>query len=65
MKKIIIVNNNMDVGGVQKSLYNLLWQIHDRYDVTLCLFSATGQYMDQLPQDIKILEVKGPFRYLG
>ena len=55
----------MDVGGVQKSLYNLLWQIHDRYDVTLCLFSATGQYMDQLPQDIKILEVKGPFRYLG
>lgn len=65
MKKIIIVNNNMDIGGVQKSLYNLLWAIHDRYDVTLCLFRATGAYMDQLPPDIKIIECEGLFRYLG
>ena len=44
MKKIIIVNNNMKVGGVQKSLCNLLWEL-DRlreYDVTLALFSPVG-----------------------
>jgi glycosyltransferase involved in cell wall biosynthesis len=65
MKKIIIVNNNMEIGGVQKSLCNLLWEIHDRYDVTLCLFRAAGAYMQELPQDVKVLECPGFFRYLG
>ena len=27
MKKLLIVNNNMKIGGVQKSLCNLLWNI--------------------------------------
>lgn len=65
MKKILIVNNNMEVGGVQKSLSDLLWAIHDKYDVTLCLFAPEGAYMVQLPPNIRILCPKGPFRYLG
>ncbi len=65
MKKILIVNNNMQVGGVQKSLSNLLWIIHRRYDVTLCLFSPTGVYMDSLPPDVRIIQPEGTFRYLG
>lgn len=65
MKKIIIVNNNMEIGGVQKSLHSLLWAIHDRYDVTLCLFRAKGVYMQTLPPDVKVVECKGLFRYLG
>lgn len=65
MKKIIIVNNNMKVGGVQKSLYNLLWEIDGKYDVTLCLFRKRGVYIDLLPPSVKIVEVCGPFRYLG
>lgn len=65
MKKIIIVNNNMHVGGVQKSLCNLLWAIHDRYDVTLCLFSCRGDYMDDIPPDVKVCRCAGPFRFLG
>lgn len=65
MKKIIIVNNNMKVGGVQKSLYNLLWAMEGRYDVTLCLFSAAGVYLDKLPPGVKIMECSSLFRYLG
>lgn len=65
MKKILIVNNNLEVGGVQKSLSDLLWTIHHRYDVTLCLFSPTGVYMDSLPPDVRVIQPKGPFRYLG
>lgn len=65
MKKIIIVNNNMVIGGVQKSLYNLLWAVHDKYDVTLCLFHASGEYLDKLPENIRIIEAKGLCRYLG
>ena len=51
MKKILIVNNNMKVGGVQKSLYNLLWSLEGQYEITLCLFRATGAYLDQLPRE--------------
>lgn len=67
MKKIVIVNNNMKVGGVQKSLYNLLWSIdlENQYDVTLLLFSKTGEYLDKLPPRVKIVECGGWFRYLG
>lgn len=65
MKKILFVNNNMEVGGVQKSLYNLLWEIKDDYDITLLLFSAHGEYVDKLPENVKIIEEKSLFRYLG
>ena len=67
MKKLLIVNNNMKVGGVQKSLYNLLWALdaHGGYDVTLLLFSQTGAYLEALPKGIHVVECGGPFRYLG
>ena len=65
MKKILIVNNNMEIGGVQKSLYNLLWALDGRFDVTLCLFRATGAYVDKLPSSVTVVESGGPFRYLG
>ena len=65
MKRILIVNNNMRVGGVQKSLYNLLWTIDGKYNITLCLFRAVGAYVDKLPPGVKVVECGGPFRWLG
>ena len=67
MKKIIIVNNNMKVGGVQKSLCNLLWSLRatGRYDITLLLFSPVGEYMDKLPPDVRCICADSLFRYLG
>ncbi|MCD8142590.1 MAG: glycosyltransferase [Clostridiales bacterium] len=65
MKKLIIVNNNMKVGGVQKSLCNLLWAIDGRYDVTLYLFCKTGAYLDELPPGVRVVACSSLFRYLG
>lgn len=65
MKKMIIVNNNMKVGGVQKSLYNLLWSISDQCDITLYLFSRKGEYVDQLPENVKIESSSSLFRFFG
>lgn len=65
MKRILIVNNNMHIGGVQKSLYNLLWTLDGKYDITLCLFRSIGAYMDKLPPSVTVVECGGPFRYLG
>lgn len=65
MKKILIVNNNMKVGGVQKSLYNLLWSLEGQYEITLCLFRATGAYLDQLPAGVKMVSCGGAMKYLA
>ncbi len=65
MKKIIIVNNNMKVGGVQKSLSNLLWTIEKDYEITLLLFDKAGAYLQDLPESVKVVSCDGPFRFLG
>ena len=65
MKRIIFVNNNMHLGGVQKSLVNLLWSIRGRYDITLLLFFAGGEYMKELPPEVKVITPRSFYRYLG
>ncbi len=65
MKNLIFVNNNMKIGGVQKSLYNLLWNIYEDYDITLYLFSATGEYINKLPPTVKVEESKSLFNLLA
>ena len=38
--RILFVNNNMHIGGVQKALISLLTTIESKYDITLLLFHA-------------------------
>ena len=64
-KSILIVNNNMKIGGIQKSLYNLLWTIHDEYRITLLLFEKSGELLSNLPADVKVITCNSWFRYLG
>lgn len=56
MKKILIVNNNMHIGGIQKSLVNLLNEVSDKYETELLLFADTGELMDSIPKNVKITE---------
>lgn len=65
MKKIIIVNNNLNIGGIQISLINLLKELNALYDVTLLLFHADKQDMDKLPENIKVMIISSPFMYFG
>ena len=65
MKKIIIVNNNLNTGGVQISLLNLLKELNSIYDVTLLLFYLDQQNVDLIPRNIKVITVKSPFRFFG
>ena len=66
MKELLIVNNNMKVGGVQKSLCNLLWSLDpSEYHVTLLLFAKTGAYLNELPPTVQVIEETGPFRLFG
>ena len=65
INRIIIVNNNLHIGGVQKALVNLLWNIREKYDITLLLFHPEGAYMSQLPPEVKVITPDSGYRYLG
>ena len=64
-KRLLIVNNNMKIGGVQKSLLNLLWAVCDEYDVTLCLFRPVGALMQELPPCVRVVSCNSAVRFLG
>lgn len=65
MKKLLIVNNNLHIGGVQRALVDLLKQLGGKYDVTLALFHPEGELLPQIPEWVKILPVRSAYRYLG
>ena len=65
MKKILIVNNNMHIGGVQKSLVNLLNEVHMDYDITLFLFDKSGEYLSEIPKDVNVVACVSAYKYFG
>lgn len=65
MKRVLIVNNNMHIGGVQRALLNLLNEIHDQYEITLLLFYAGGELLPDIPKDVRIIMAHSTFRYFG
>ena len=59
MKKILIASYNLDFGGIEKSLINLLKNFdYDKYKVTLVLEEKKGVYLDDVPNEVKIKEYK-------
>ena len=69
MKKILIANNNMHIGGIQKSLVNLLTELcesrADEYKIDLFLFNNTGELSADIPGEINIIEGNFFVRILG
>lgn len=65
MKKILIVNNNLHIGGVQKALLNLLEEISGDCEITLLLFSRCGALRDRVPDGVRVITPHSPFRWWG
>lgn len=65
MKKIIFVINNLQTGGVQISLLNLLKEIHNDYDVTVLSFYYKDEYRNLIPDNVHLISVNSLFRYFG
>lgn len=53
--KILIVNNNMHIGGIQKALLNLLNEICNEHDVTLLLFHPAGELIEDIPDKVNVI----------
>ena len=52
MKKWLIASYNLEVGGIEKALVNLLKNIPQEYEITLLLQEEKGTLLEQLPQNI-------------
>ena len=60
MKKILIVINNMNIGGIQKALLELLKVLSVRDDLSVSLFCCNhcGELLEQVPSNIALLPEK-------
>lgn len=59
MKKIAIFSNDLSVGGIQKSLYNLLNNLdYKKYEVDVYLMQEKNFYQDKLPKEVNIYYLK-------
>lgn len=57
MKKVLFVIYSMKYGGAEKSLVNLLQELpEDKYEVDLLLFQKTGDFLQQIPSWVNVLD---------
>ena len=54
-KRILFINGHLNVGGVERSLVDILRNIdYDDYDVTLLLLEGLGDYFEELPASLNV-----------
>ena len=58
MKEILVSAYSLDVGGIETALITLLKNIHLKYKITLVLEKKQGLFLNQIPEDIKIITYK-------
>lgn len=55
-KKLLFINGHLNVGGVEKSLLDVLSHLdYQRYDVDLLLLEELGDYAKELPSNVKVI----------
>ena len=66
MKSILIVANDLEIGGAERALISLLNTIDtQKYKVDLFLLKHTGNFMDMIPKNINLLPQIDEFATLG
>lgn len=58
MKKILFSAYSLDVGGIETALITLLKNINKNYEITLCLEKKEGIFLNEVPENIKIITYK-------
>ncbi len=55
-KKILFINGHLNVGGVEKSLVDILRNInYEKFEVDLLLLEELGDYKDEIPEQVDII----------
>lgn len=59
MKKIVFSMPNLPGGGAEKVLIDILRNLsEDKYDITLLLNEKKGIYLEQVPQNVKLISIQ-------
>lgn len=54
-KKILFINGHLNVGGVEKSLIDILKHLnYEKYEVDLLLLEETGDYENEIPGSVNV-----------
>ncbi|MGM9974547.1 MAG: glycosyltransferase [Clostridiaceae bacterium] len=65
-RKILFVLWSLSAGGAERSLINLLWELdYGYYDVELFLFEREGEFLNQLPEQIRLIETPKMVKFLS
>ena len=55
MKKILFMCINMNIGGTEKALLTMLYEIDDsKYDITLLMLEEYGGFLNEIPSFVKV-----------
>lgn len=61
-KRILISVYDMEIGGIERSLINMLEHFdYERYEVDVLIFSHQGDLLSQLPPNVRLLPEKGSY----
>lgn len=56
-RKILFINGNLNVGGVEQSLLNILKHLdYSKYKVDLLILNGTGTLLDQVPESVGVFK---------
>lgn len=59
MKKVLFMVINMNVGGTEKALLNMIEEMpEDEYEITMLMLENYGEFLDSVPGRVKIEYVK-------
>lgn len=59
-KKILFMVINMNIGGTEKALLNMVAEIpQDKYEVTILMLEKKGDFLNFIPKGVRIEYVKG------
>ena len=55
MKKILFMIINMNIGGTEKALLNMIAEMpRDRFDISILMLEEYGGFLEYIPKDINI-----------
>ena len=55
MKKVLFMLINMNVGGTEKALLNMIVEMpRDEFDITILMLEEYGGFLKDIPKNVKI-----------
>lgn len=64
-KKILFVTTNLNSGGAERSLLNLLKEIdYDKYSIDLLLLQMKGIFLSEIPKEVNLLNTPNDIKIL-